>query len=134
MHRSILTHALFVIQVTPGTTQYNAQDYAEKAGYQTSMNPALRSTDTMMELTKTFQNREKKFVPKTAVIIEKQKSSEKDMKILLKSPQQSPEKVYLSALDKHKARVSQIRQCIKSAIIIQRSWRRYKQKQTFILK
>ena len=42
------------------------------------------------------------------------------------SPQKDSEKLYSKALDTHKNRVSQIRQCIKSAIVIQRAWRKYK--------
>ena len=53
-------------------------------------------------------------------------SAEDYTTIAARSPVQSSEKLYSKALDKHKVRVTQIRQCIKAAIIIQRAWRRYK--------
>lgn len=46
----------------------------------------------------------------------------------LKSPQPSSEKLYSKELQRHKTRVTQIRQCIKAAITIQRAWRRYNKK------
>ncbi len=124
-------------EITPGGTQYFMQEHLEK-GHKITTNPAFRSASQDTMEAKVYNDTSGIiFEPKTTKII--QTSSDESVlnispKHFKPSPQQSSEKVYSKALDKHKARVNQIRQCIKSAVIIQRAWRRYKQSLTFIIK